>query len=987
MLSFSFRRNLPQFIAMAVFGLVLAGVLATFVFRAEHVKERARFEQAAQQRVSDARQHLDAALADLVALRALFNSVGTINRRQFDDFCAPLLAKNAAIQALEWIPEVSGDARAGFEEAARRDGFDDFTFKSIGPHGMAVEPTRSQYFHVYYVAPLAGNEKALGFDLASNPARRAALRRAAATGGMIATARIVLVQSVDGGYGFLVFYPVFGPSVEHAPASLRGFVLGVFKVRNLIAPTLQAVAAPPRGALKLAAFDITEHAAGHPDAVLYPKGFSLDPVALRSHDLVDARTTTVGGRQWEFIAYQQPSQAPVIEATLVFLVVLLGTGLVLALMRQTMIRRESEAQRAVAERSDASKSQFLANVSHEIRTPLNGVVGMLDLLLQSSLLPAQARMAEVSRRSAVALLSIINDLLDFSKMEAGKLQIAQEHVDVEEVVRDAVELFKHVAEKSNCHLRYFVDPHIPLVIVADPIRLRQIVTNLTSNAIKFSGGRATPGHVSVRARAAHADGIGGVLELGVEDDGIGIEASSLARLFQPFEQADPGTTKRYGGTGLGLTITHHLVALMGGEIRVESQPGAGSNFTVRLPMRAPNPEMDHRDNALAGLACRVLGADAECRERVEAYLEAAGARLAGSVPGTDAVDIEVECEEPVGPLGARQALVVRKALPAGLFAGEARLDRDCIPRKELLAAVRRVADGQPCDAPEASSMPGMDPAGFLTTETGVSSAPTVLVAEDNETNREVIRLQLARCGVRADMARDGREGLEMFRSGNYRLVLTDLHMPDMDGFELVRAIRVFEAAQGRAPATVLAVTAAAQDVELQRAVDAGMDGHLTKPIRLQALQEALTAWLAPQPEPGTVPAPSGAPLDPAPSPPPDPARAPIDVAVLQGFVGDDAVTIDALLAHFRGELDSIAGAIEHAAQAGDWHGVGALAHKLKSSARTVGALDLGDLCANMEATGRVGEGADAGLSLLGAFRRERARVRAALEQIVGDEPR
>ncbi len=981
MLTLTHKRNLPQFLAMAVFGLVLAGVLAGFVFRAEHVKERARFEQAAQQRVSEARQHLGAALDDLVALRALFTSVGAIDRKQFDDFCAPLLAKNDAIQALEWIPEVSTQARAGMEAMARGEGFKDFAFKAIGPHGMEVESIRSKYFPVYYVAPYAGNEKALGFDLASNSARRAALLQSAASGGMIATSRIVLVQSVDGGYGFLVFYPVYGRSAGPGPAPLRGFVLGVFKVRNLIASALEGVAASQRGTLKLAAFDITEHAAGHPDAVLYPKGFARDPAALRANDLVDEQMTTVGGRRWEFIAYQPPSRAPDIEAALVFLVVLAATGLVMALMRQTLIRRESDAQRAVAERSDAAKSQFLANVSHEIRTPLNGVVGMLDLLLQSSLLPAQARMAEVSRRSAVALLSIINDLLDFSKMEAGKFEIAQEDVDVEDIVRDAVEVFKHVAEKSNCHLRYFVDPQIPLAIVADPLRLRQIVTNLTSNAIKFSGGHDTPGHVSIRAQAAHADGIGAVLELRVADDGIGIEAGNLARLFQPFEQADPGTTKRYGGTGLGLTITHHLVALMGGEIRVESRPRVGSTFTVRLPMRAPHPESDHRDNALAGISCRVIGADAECREDVQAYLEAAGARLLGADDATRTVDIEVECEANAGPLGARQGLVVRKALPAGTYAGEARLDMDCIPRKELLAAVRRVRTGQPCPVPPAPApIAPIAPIAPASTspDAGDGEAPSVLVAEDNETNREVIRLQLARCGVRADMARDGREGLEMYRQGRYRLVLTDLHMPEMDGFELVRAIRAFEAAQGIARVAVLAVTAAAQDVELQRAMDAGMDGHLTKPIRLQALQDALGQWL---PRPDV----SSAPMT-VPTSVPGPARSPIDVAVLQGFVGDDAETLDGLLRHFSGELCAVAHAIGKAAEAGDWHGVGALAHKLKSSARTVGALELGDICASLEDAGRLGD-ASAGATQLDAFRREQARVAATLDQMLGPMPR
>ncbi|MGH8665885.1 MAG: ATP-binding protein, partial [Burkholderiales bacterium] len=536
-----------------------------------------------------------------------------------------------------------------------------------------------------------------------------------------------------------------------------------------------------------------------------------------------------------------------------------------AYARELQQKNEELAQAlAAARQASLLKDQFLANMSHEIRTPMNGVLGMAELLLDGNLAPTQARYARNIRSSGEALLTIINDILDFSKIEAGKMQLESIDFDPGELAEDVAELLAAGAQAKELELACRVDAAVPRTVAGDPVRLRQVLTNLMGNAIKFT----EHGEVELRLAAVQEAPGRSLLHFSVRDSGIGIEPQAQQRLFQAFNQADGSTTRRFGGTGLGLAISRQLVEMMHGRIGVDSKPGCGSTFwftvcldalehdPASLPrletmqmlvaVRAPTTRAIVQEYASqTGCRCTVADADVPPRALLRESL-ARGVRY-------DVLLIEDDGAE------ARTASLARTIRADAALAGT-RIVLLSSPKPDGMVAELREAGVAAClGKPLRRAALFECLAGATGAETGIEPAPEtaaesplagrVLLVEDNLVNQEIALAMLRALGCEVDIAGTGRAALLAVEDKVYDAILMDCHMPEMDGFEATAALRAREraVAPGRAPAArlpIVALTANAMDGDRERCLAAGMDAYLAKPFKKDELLAVLRTWLA-----------------------------------------------------------------------------------------------------------------------------------------------
>ncbi|WP_332852663.1 ATP-binding protein [Duganella sp. S19_KUP01_CR8] len=620
-------------------------------------------------------------------------------------------------------------------------------------------------------------------------------------------------------------------------------------------------------------------------------------------------------------------------------------------------------------RTAQAKSDFFAAMSHEIRTPMNGVICMIDLLARSRLKAHQLAMVDLIRESAFSLLGVIDDILDFSKIEAGRLETESEPIAVADVVEKVCAMLNCLAEKQRVELTLFIDPAIPRQVLGDQLRLRQVLINLINNAIKFSAGTVNAGHVAVRAMLVAREPGRVDVEFQVVDNGIGMTQETMSRLFAAFTQADVSTTRRYGGSGLGLAIAHSLVELMGGAITVHSAPGNGSTFSVRLPFAlGPDPDEHAGQDALAGLSCLLIGDGDALSDGFRAYLTDAGAdtsQVAGlaaaqallpTLPAGLWVWIVNTTAE--APTSLEQLRAVARTRPEvdvrfvvighgpnrysqSIDADRVSVDANVLTRAGLLRAVA-IAAGRAAedDGGLASPAPLPEPLEAPTREQARREGRLILVAEDNDINQKVIEQQLTLLGFAADLTRNGEQALARWLSGDYSLLLTDLHMPAMNGYQLTAAIRAAESPGRHFP--IIALTANALKDERERCKAAGMDDFMSKPAPLAELQTMLESWLPKAHGHMAVQAGPDLPQD---------SALPVDVDVLRKMVGTDAGVVMDFLHHFRASATKIASEIGDARAQGDLCKAAAGAHNLKSSARSVGALRLADHCEDIERAG------------------------------------
>jgi signal transduction histidine kinase/CheY-like chemotaxis protein len=638
-------------------------------------------------------------------------------------------------------------------------------------------------------------------------------------------------------------------------------------------------------------------------------------------------------------------------------------------------RRTVELERAVQ-----AKSQFLANMSHEIRTPLNGVLGMLELVRQTELGATQQRFVETARRSAETLLGLINGVLDVAKIEAGRVELEHRAFDLRTIIEEVTEAFSNLACGKGLELGCFVPANLPTALVGDSGRLRQILTNLIGNAIKFT----ERGEVGVRVQMVEQAAASVMISLEVTDTGIGIPAEKREQIFEAFAQADSSTTRRYGGTGLGLTIAKHFCEMMGGTIHVVSEPGVGSSFgvTARFGLQSAAATRETAGLTCGGMPVLVVTNNALNREILTDQLSARSVRAGSTQTGSEALAALYAATVRADPYGrviidnwlpdmsgmelahaiesvrTQADLQLVLLTPFGQGIGESGDGRFCCLTKPIRQSALWdcLASGDPGVAPETSSADEAAVPRSSSTRSLSTKGIRVLLVEDSPVNLEVCVAILESLGYTIETATNGWHALERHASGEFALIFMDCQMPEMDGYEATAEIRRREVSSHR-HTPIVALTGNVIEGARERCLAAGMDDYLAKPFTLDQMKAMLTAWLSPSINRVTrdrlalVPA----------SPPVEP----IDYKVLDSLrqlqrEERSDIVQQVVNLFFKGAATLLKD-LEQGATNRDATLLHQASHALKSASANVGAITLSSRCKELEAMAQSGVVSEAAL--------------------------
>lgn len=684
---------------------------------------------------------------------------------------------------------------------------------------------------------------------------------------------------------------------------------------------------------------------------------------------------------------------------------------------QKKVEAELRRSKEAAEAASQAKSQFLANMSHEIRTPLNGIIGLTELLQTTSLSEPQQRLVATVRQSAFTLLSLLEDILDFSKIEAGKLRLEKLEFDLLQEVEETVEMFAETAQTKGLDYFCTIAPELPRTVIGDPLRLRQVLMNLISNAVKFTA----HGEVLIRVSVLHHTGKMAVVLFEVKDSGPGIEPEAQKLIFEEFQQVDGSTTRKFGGSGLGLAIARRLVQLMGGEIGLNSSPGQGSRFwfTVILSRGASRPEGPPDHSALLrGHRVLLVSRNQSSRELLAQQLEYWGLTCQPVADGAAALEAVRSAVSSGAPY---QFAVIDQDLPdmGGLtLARTIKADPSTATiYLIMLVSLTQISSSEP-------DPPGPDV--YLRKPVRLShlynalldlllrspshwSAPpetlppsqklpqfhgSILVVEDNPINQEVVRAMLAYLGCQVELASTGQEALAVLARRSFDLVFMDCQLPDLDGYEVTRRLRQQEQEQAALIRTpVVALTAHVLETERQKCLAAGMDDYLGKPFTMADLAHILAVWLD-----GEKPFPARLSEEPAghlegggfltrdaegETAANLASRPVVDSRILDGLrsleISGGPGLLERLIRNYLADSETLLAALQKAVDEENGEVLRGLAHRFKSSSAHLGATGLAELLKKLELLAREKSLAEAP-GLLQQISQEHARVSAVLAQ-------